>query len=100
MNPEIETLKHENLLLRDLARTHEVDRDTKDHYERILTDIGKSIGCGHIDERLPSCVTKISEERDDAVTMLRQIVARNGVTPQGVKQIEDWLKEIGESSRR
>lgn len=98
-NPELEALRHENSLLRDLARTHEVDRDAKDYYERLLTEIGKAIGCGHLDDRLPSCVSDIARERDDAVAALKQIVRRNGITTQGVAAIEKWLKGIGHGVR-
>ena len=100
MNPEIEALRHENELLRNLCQSHELDRDAKEYYERLLTDIGKSIGCGHIDDRLPSCVDNAMSESKEAIDILRRIVARNGVTPQGVQQIEKWLKEHGAATRQ
>ena len=56
MNPEMQALREENALLRALCRQHEIDRDTKDYYERLLTEIGRKIGCNHLDDRLPQCV--------------------------------------------
>lgn len=100
MNPELQALRDENARLRELVRTHEIDRDSKEFYERLLTEIGRIIGCGHIDERIPSCVENIVNERNDCVSSLRKIVVRNGVTAQGVKQIEDFLKSIGQAFRR
>lgn len=102
MNPELEALRQENQLLRDLVRTHEVDRDTNEYYERILDRIAKSIGCNHIDDRLPSCVETVALEHDVMLNWLKQIVRRNGITPQGVGIIEKWLKakEFGEVVRQ
>ena len=62
MNPELQALRDENVRLRELVRTHEIDRDVKEFYERLLTEIGRIIGCGHIDERLPSCVQDAIEK--------------------------------------
>ena len=60
MNPEIDALREENSRLRELCRTHEIDRDTKEFYERLLTEIGNTVGCSHLDERLPSCVYEVA----------------------------------------
>lgn len=49
-------LRRANELLTDRA-------EMADRYESWLTDIGRSVGCGHIDERLPTCVEQaLSEE--------------------------------------
>ena len=95
MNPEIASLKEENSRLRDLVRQHEIDRDAKEYYERLLAEIGKSIGCGHIDDRLPSCVGDVIRDGNDAISILKTIVRRNGILPEGVHRIEDFLKSIG-----
>lgn len=67
----IAALEHENSLLRDLARKHEVDRDAAEFYERLLTEIGKSIRCGHLDERLPSCVEEAVGLQDELAVALK-----------------------------
>lgn len=92
-NPEIAAMQSELSLLRDLCRQHEADREAKDYYERLLAEIGSSIGCGHIDDRLPSCVSSIAKQQQEAAEFIKQIVARNGITPQGVQTLETWLKE-------
>ena len=56
MEEKIKALEHENALLRELVRQSEPDREAKETYERYLIEIGKMIGCGHLDDRLPSCV--------------------------------------------
>lgn len=58
---ELKAKDHELSLLRDLVRSHEADRERAETYERYLTEIGRSIGCGHLDDRLPSCVTDVIE---------------------------------------
>lgn len=50
--------------LRELARKHETDRDRADAYELDLTEIGKVLGCNHLDDGLERCVSDVVEQRD------------------------------------
>ena len=54
--------KAESEAIRRLAREQDLKIDQLDSYERWLTDIGKAIGCGHIDDRLPRCVEEVVED--------------------------------------
>lgn len=78
MNHELEALREENRLLRDLCRQHEIDREAKEYYERLLTEIGRSIGCGHPDDRLPSCVDEAVNEPSELVQLLNALTADEG----------------------
>lgn len=78
INPELQALREENQHLRELARTHEIDREAKDFYERLLTEIGKSIGCGHLDERLPACVSEAVSKKSELAELLNALTADEG----------------------
>ena len=51
-------------------------------------------------ERIRKQRDHLEQLLDSAVGFLKQIVSRNGITPQGIQQIENWLKTIGHGSRR
>lgn len=72
---KIAALEHENSLLRNLVRESEPDREKAEYCERMLEEIGRSIGCNHIDDRLPSCVREAMDLHDDLVKALRCLMA-------------------------
>lgn len=53
---EVMLLREENKHLRRLLMEYEIQWETKNYYERILEEIGRTIGCGHLDDNLPKCV--------------------------------------------
>ncbi len=53
---EIERLSLESGQLRTLCLQLEVDRDERDAYRQDLEEIGRLIGCGHIEDGLARCV--------------------------------------------
>lgn len=55
---KIKQLQTEISMLRDVARKFEIRAELCDTYERWLLDIGKVIGCDHLDNRLPSCIAQ------------------------------------------
>ena len=55
---ELGQLRDENGQLRSLVMKLEHERDLRAQYEQYLRDIGRLIGCDHLDDRLPSCVKK------------------------------------------
>lgn len=77
-------LAHEVQLLRELARTAEPDRDERDHYARILTEIGRVVGCNHFDG-LDRCVEQTIE------------AAANGARRVGCKT--KWLGDVAQGDR-
>lgn len=93
MNQELESLREENALLRNLARQHEVDRDTKEYYERLLTDIGKSIGCGHLDDRLPSCVSEAVEGPRHMLRNFYAILRHKNISPPMLPGVQEDMEK-------
>jgi hypothetical protein len=55
-NLEIHRLQAELTAVRSQAQKDNMRADLCDTYAQWLLDIGKLIGCGHLDERLPRCI--------------------------------------------
>lgn len=53
---DAERLKSECEAVRSLVNRYEMRADDADRYEQWLLDIGRAIGCQHLDEQLPNCV--------------------------------------------
>lgn len=53
---DAERWKRECEAVRSLANTLYARADDADRYERWLLDIGRAIGCQHLDEQLPNCI--------------------------------------------
>lgn len=51
-----ERWKRECNSIRSVALKNSLRADDADRYERWLLDIGRAIGCQHLDEQLPNCV--------------------------------------------
>jgi hypothetical protein len=61
---ELERLATENGRLRNLCRQLESACDERDEMAADLREIGKAIGCGHIEDGLAHCVRDVAAERD------------------------------------
>ena len=53
---DAERWKSECESVRSIANRYEIRADDADRYEQWLLDIGRAIGCQHLDEQLPNCV--------------------------------------------
>ncbi len=53
---EIDQLNLENGQLRNLCLQLEVTHDERDAYRQDLEDIGRMVGCGHVEDGLARCV--------------------------------------------
>lgn len=54
----LQQMREELLMVRRQARKDSARAEDADQYERWLLEIGKSIGCSHLDEQLPNCVIR------------------------------------------
>lgn len=61
---EVDTLRSEQSLVRDIIRKYELDAERADRYEADLKEIGRMIGCDHIDEGLSRCVREVLNRKD------------------------------------
>lgn len=81
-------------LCRAVVRNYETDRDERDRYKRFLEDIGKKIGCGHIDERLSNCAGEYVGNLKAEIERLRRENAelRDGreVDAKFFKDLREW----------
>lgn len=68
LSPAIDEMRAEVLRLRRQLRDVSNRAETADEYEAWLLDIGKTIGCTHLDEQLPNCVNKALRGERDHVT--------------------------------
>lgn len=55
---EIELLRAENKLLRRQAMKDRDRAELADSYEKWLLEIGRAVGCQHLDENLQNCVIR------------------------------------------
>lgn len=53
---DAERWKRECEHVRSIASKLDIKADDADRYERWLLEIGRAIGCQHLDEQLPNCV--------------------------------------------
>ncbi len=63
---EIERLSLESGQLRTLCLRLEVARDERDAYRQDLEDIGRMIGCGHVEDGLARCVRDALEKSKES----------------------------------
>ncbi len=63
---EIERLNLESGQLRTLCLQLEVARDERDAYLRDLKEIGRLIGCGHVEDGLARCVRDALEKAKES----------------------------------
>lgn len=56
LREKVKALETELSMVRTQANRNADRAEMADRYELWMTDIGKSIGCGHVDERLARCV--------------------------------------------
>jgi hypothetical protein len=62
--------------LRNLCLTLEVARDERDAYLRDLEQIGREIGCGHLEDGLSRCVADVVERVERLEAALRAFLGR------------------------
>ena len=53
---QLDSLTRLHAALQSLVQPLSDRAEMADQYERWLEDIGKQVGCGHVDEQLPNCV--------------------------------------------
>lgn len=77
--------------LRSQAQKDNLRAEDADRYEQWLVDIGRNIGCGHVDERLPSCIAEEFEKLRDENAIMRQSLKVARLTD------EKYLTLLGEA---
>lgn len=55
---ENRALRSELDMVRSQARTDNLRAEDADDFEQWLLDLGKLVGCGHVDEQLPVCIER------------------------------------------
>lgn len=58
LEPALKQLQQELSLVRTQARKDNARAEDADQYEQWLLEIGKVVGCSHLDEQLPNCIIK------------------------------------------
>ena len=61
---ENQSLRMELSAIRTQALKDNIRAETADRYEQWLLDIGRVIGCGHLDEQLPNCIIRALQGDD------------------------------------